>query len=141
MWPQKSNYFSAPSVHFLNKYSLRYPEKPEPLSQSVLDRFETFKKESVEAQAAYAEVSAKVERVAKQLSAAEEELAKNRWSTTKSRAALVQRLTKDLEEAKAMEEEYRLKGEKLLADYKTVIELVSLQESMETSYESWLHKN
>jgi phage shock protein A len=122
-------------------YSVNRLECPPPLSQSILDRFETFKKDSVDTQVAYDDMTVKVEKAEKLLSAAEEDLAKNRWSSAKSKEALVKRLAKDLQEAKTSQEAMRMKSINLLAEYKNVIEIVSLQESIEASYNNRLNRD
>ena len=129
-WPQQR--YSCPRK--VDHLYIQPMVKPSPLSPRYYERYEKYKLE-VEAIHKDLEIAnTKVQKAEKDLTEAEKNLTENRWSKANSKLALIQRLKNDYAQAKKSEQELNKKLDMLTDENKNVIDIIALQESMETIY-------
>jgi len=100
-WPQPKNFVARPSVKSLIENSCpNWTQAPAPLDPSILASHERGQKEIDETNGQMDKVLAEVAKVEKQLVEAEDSLKKNKWSKVDDKKALIERLKRELLEAK-----------------------------------------
>jgi hypothetical protein len=99
-WPQQKNYIARPSVKSLIQHSCsNHTQSPAPLDPSLLLMHERGLKDVSEARE-QAKVPATLEKLEAELVEAENALKKNRWSKVDDKKAWVERLKREIQEAK-----------------------------------------
>jgi hypothetical protein len=99
-WPQPKNYIARPSVKSLIEHSCsNQNQPPAPLDPSLIVMHERGLKDLAEARE-QAKVPASLQKLEAELVEAENALKKNRWSKVDDKKAYVERLKREIQEAK-----------------------------------------
>jgi hypothetical protein len=100
-WPQPNNFVARPSVKTLIEHSCpNWTQAPVPLDSVILLAHERGEKEIAETNGQMDKVLTEVSKVEGQLVEAENSLKKNKWSKVDEKNALIERLKRELLEAK-----------------------------------------
>jgi hypothetical protein len=100
-WSQPKNFVARPSVKALIEHSCpNWTQEPASLDPSILAAHQRGEKEIAETKGQMDKVLAEVSKVEKQLVEAEDSLKKNKWSKVDDKKALIERLKRELLEAK-----------------------------------------
>ena len=135
-WPQPSNY--RPNLEFLSSYSHSRLSKPKPLDPKYYERYAKVKAVQEALTKELEAAAAKVVKAEADLTAADTALAENKWSKAASKMSNAQRLKNVLAEVKAAEATVRAKLNAYTKDNSALIDIIRLQERIETTYKDSL---
>lgn len=137
-WPQPKNFVSRPSVKTLIEHSCpRSTEPPMTLDASILATHERGIKELTEARE-QAKAPAVITKLEAELVEAENALKKNRWAKVDDKKAYIERLRREIQEAKGRQIAAVEQLEKLEKRYAPIKGLVEEQEKIVEIYERYM---
>ena len=137
-WPQTKNFVARPSVKALIEHSCPMPiEPPMTLDTSILATHEKGIKEVAEAREE-AKPPAVITKLEAELVEAENALKKNRWSKVDDKKAYIERLRREIQEAKGRQIAAVEHLEKLEKRYAPIKGLVEEQEKIVEIYERYM---
>ena len=132
-WPQASHYY--PKMTFSNLCT-PLPKKPSPIDPICYEKREAYNVDIENSKKNLAQASQKVEKVLKELTAAENNSKESTWSKlkTQTKLSLILRLKNDYSEALAKEEFAKKTMEAVNTKYKPYLDVIEVHERREKMY-------
>ena len=134
-WPQPKNFVARPSVKSLIENSCpNWTQEPAPLDPEIIVADERGVKEISQTKGQLEKVLIEVSKVEGQLVEAENSLKKNKWSKADDKKALIDRLKRELMEAKGKQTVVSERIDSLEKRYAPIKSIISEQEKIQEIY-------
>ena len=134
-WPQTKNFIARPSAKTLIQHSCpNWTQEPAPLDATILAAHERGEKEIADAKEKLENVITEVSKIEKQLIEAEDSFKKNKWSKVDDKKALIDRLKRELLDAKGKHTVFSERMDALEKRYKPIKSVVLEQEKIQEIY-------
>jgi len=135
VWPQAKNFVARPSVKTLIEHSCpNWTQEPAPLDATIISAHEKGEKQIAEAKGQLENAFSEFSKVEKQLMEAEDSFKKNKWSKVDDKKALIDRLKKELVDAKGKHTVFSERLDVLEKRYAPINSLILDQEKLMEIY-------